>query len=533
MQNNRKNTNPITLAIVLLIMTTIIAVPVSARTIKLLAVAESGGQTKGALAELSLEIKPGEGRVFLETFPLTQIATQVSMRFAKQVACAELDKDCSVYDFFYTIRSPPGIIGGPSAGAAATALTVAELENLEINESIGITGTINSGGIIGPVGGIEQKVQAANETGIKEVLVPKGGGVKGPIPVTEIFTLKQAVKKLTGYDMAETEDELTIDPQYAILMKNISKQLCERTNTTLNKEEKELMERALQAENESKYYSSASYCFRAGVSARTRTQGNISTAEKIKELTQKKQELEQWLGSQEIKTITHLQAYLAVKERIQETEETITEKPEELAYSEERLVSAKTWGQFFSTTGKERIVDQARIVQSCQNKIEEAEERRAYVSQYLPADLVLDPVKPTDNTMCLLEASKAKANADVLLSTMGVKEENLKELIDEKIKAAKKSIMRAQKKGEFPILGYSYYEYATMLKDHDPGSALLFAEYSLELSNIDIYFEKKVVPITGLHSTEIAPMDAENFVFGLGAGIVLSAIFILITKKHY
>jgi len=39
---------------------------------KLLAVSETNNGYKGGVADLFLEIKPGSGRVFLETFPLTK-----------------------------------------------------------------------------------------------------------------------------------------------------------------------------------------------------------------------------------------------------------------------------------------------------------------------------------------------------------------------------------------------------------------------------------------------------------------------------
>jgi len=51
--------------------------------------------------------------------------------------------------------------------------------------------------------------------------------------------------------------------------------------------------------------------------------------------------------------------------------------------------------------------------------------------------------------------------------------------------------IKEAEKGIFPILGYSYYEYASTLKDSDRSSALLYSEYALELSNLDIYFEEK------------------------------------------
>ena len=55
--------------------------------LKLLAVQEnSNGTLTGSDADLYLEIQEGSGRVFLETFPLTKLDTQISTRFAKDAA---------------------------------------------------------------------------------------------------------------------------------------------------------------------------------------------------------------------------------------------------------------------------------------------------------------------------------------------------------------------------------------------------------------------------------------------------------------
>src|SRR3989338_979096 len=72
----------------------------------LLAVEEkSDGQLKGSSADLYLELQPGSGRVFIDTFPLTKFDTQISTRFAKEVACDFIDNDCNDIDFIYTIKA--------------------------------------------------------------------------------------------------------------------------------------------------------------------------------------------------------------------------------------------------------------------------------------------------------------------------------------------------------------------------------------------------------------------------------------------
>ena len=141
---------------------------------RLLAVTETSNGDVGGIADLFLEIKPGTGRVFLETFPLTKLDTQISTRFAKEIACDFLDANCGKYDFFYTITADSSIIGGPSAGSAIAVLTVSLIKDVPLNDEVAVTGTINSGGVIGPVGGIEAKIDAAEGVGMKKVLIPIG-----------------------------------------------------------------------------------------------------------------------------------------------------------------------------------------------------------------------------------------------------------------------------------------------------------------------------------------------------------------------
>ena len=86
--------------------------------IKLLAVSDFEDRREGTTADLSLRIEPGDGKVFIESHPLTKLDTQISTRFAHRVMCDQLDLDCNNYNFFFTIRARSVIIGGPSASAA-------------------------------------------------------------------------------------------------------------------------------------------------------------------------------------------------------------------------------------------------------------------------------------------------------------------------------------------------------------------------------------------------------------------------------
>ena len=85
-------------------------------------------------------------------------------------------------------------------------------------------------------------------------------------------------------------------------------------------------------------------------------------------------------------------------------------------------------------------------------------------------------------------------------------------------------IAREQSKGVFPIAGYSYYEYAQSLKEDNIYSALLYAQYALELSKLDVYFEEKeTFSLPQLHSEFI------YLIIGLVAGGLIG--YGLQTKK--
>ncbi|MCK5140193.1 MAG: hypothetical protein KAQ85_10160, partial [Thermodesulfovibrionia bacterium] len=99
--------------------------------------------------------------------------------------------------------------------------------------------------------------------------------------------------------------------------------------------------------------------------------------------------------------------------------------------------------------------------------------------------------------------------------------------IDNKLKAATRVIVKAERKDTFPILGYSYYEYAANLKDTDKFSALLYAEYALELSNLDIYFkEKKNTKL------QIPPLDILQITIGILLGLLIGLFINLLNKKQ-
>lgn len=543
---------------------------------KLLAISESDSGYIGKTADLYLDIKPGTGSVFLATFPLSKLDTQMSTRFAKDIACKAIDIDCSKYDFFYTIKADSPIIGGPSAGAAIAILTIARLENIDIKDDITITGTINSGGFIGPVGGLKEKIEIASKNGIKKVLIPKGEIILKEddkkinlteyaknlnIEIIEVFELDQAFSIFTGKKYEEVKKEIIIDENYKKTMKFLAEDLCNRS-LKYQKAVKDILEEAnnltkkgLENFEKERYYSSASFCFGANVqySKYFLKNKNLTIEElfdKIKYYHENINKTEEKIKKINIKTITDLETYNIVEERLIEADNFLTISREyllidlignsidNLAYAIERAYSALLWSRFFNTGKKEFILDKESLKESCMEKTAEAQERYQYVKIYFP-ELLKETEKEISNALedynnenyelCLFKASKAKAEADVILNIYGADDEQLNNILEQKLEIVKNSIIKNQEK-YFPVIGYSYYEYAQSLKDSDKYSALLYSEYALELSNLDIYF-KKEGKINLKFDKKLVIIISATLISGIIIGFLFNFIFLKIKGK--
>jgi len=218
--------------------------------IRIVGVSELNGEFKGVTANLTVEIHNGTGRVFVETKPLTQVDTQASARLAKEVACDTINANCSKYDFFYIISSDYEMIGGPSAGAAMTAATIAALQGVEIKKDVFITGTINPSGSIGSVGSILKKAEAAYINGAKEYIIPKGQSMildeatgekvnitklakkNWNLSIIEVYDISQAYKYLTGYQIKiqKVTNADIASEKYTQIMKSLSESLYKYAN---------------------------------------------------------------------------------------------------------------------------------------------------------------------------------------------------------------------------------------------------------------------------------------------------------------
>lgn len=536
--------------IFLLIITTVSA---QKGHLSLLAVTEEGNQ--GTKADLYLEIKPGTGKVFIETIPLTKLDTQLSTRFAQKIACDFLKTDCSRKDFFYTIRSDATLIGGPSAGAAVAVLTAAMLDNKEVNQKVTLTGTINAGGLIGSVGSVKEKVMLAKLEGIQTVLIPVGSryyednttgatvdiqalGNSLSLDVKEISTLAEALTEVTGNKYTTEPQPIIVDETYREVMKSIAIDLCNRTvelkrrtpqkNGEIFTQALNTTYEAMQAFEKQQYYTTASKCFAAnlGYDFLILNASDISEDELWNVTLQVRDTidaLERSTDKRPLKILNDLQTFVVVKERLAEASDSIailTERAKNetkhvtneninatlsaeqtkkiLAYATERLYTAGAWSTFFGTGSKSITLNQNILREACERKLSELQERYQFLQvltenryQKKEQDLLasIREKQKGNYHLCLFLASREKAEIDYTLAAITSGDQQLNTIIDQRLEIAQADITQQTQAGFFPILGYSYYEYASALKETNPGLALLFAQYALEMSHIDHYFE--------------------------------------------
>jgi len=116
--------------------------------------------------------------------------------------------------------------------------------------------------------------------------------------------------------------------------------------------------------------------------------------------------------------------------------------------------------------------------------------------------------------MCLYSSTLAKSQYDVFFSLIGLSKDKLKKVLDDKFNVIKQKISSQE---DFPLLAYSYYEYANSLKEKDISSAMLYAEYALGLSDLDIYMPKKSLLRINMYELRI-------LILGISTGIFISLV---------
>ncbi|XGI84528.1 S16 family serine protease [Halorutilales archaeon Cl-col2-1] len=293
-------------SVAVLVLFAVCVQPVTA-TVHVPAVTKDGDQ--GGVAEVGVTIHEGTGEVTVKGEGDTEIGETLrgSAYLAAFVASDMTDIDMSKYDFVYRVEINSEAIDGPSAGAAMAVETVAEIEGWETDDTV-ITGMVNPDGSIGPVGGVDDKLNFSASEGYDRLVVPTGqtrikGIERGPrgsritettnltrignqrnVEVVEVDSVAEGVYAATGKNVTQSTENVT-DTDTSVRSESFTRRMrglasnLRNSSHSLLEESRERGINTSQAENEidtgesyfdnESYYSSTSSFFQSMISMRS------------------------------------------------------------------------------------------------------------------------------------------------------------------------------------------------------------------------------------------------------------------------
>jgi uncharacterized protein len=467
-------------SVVLLVFFLSVAQAQNTTSTKIIGVRElSDGTFEGAVANLTVQVRPGTGHVFIDTLPLTQIDTQASARLARAVACEVMVVECNSLDFFFIIRSDTPMIGGPSAGLVLTMASMAALQGVPMNQDVLATGTINPGGSVGPVGSLPEKAVAAEAEGAQIFLIPSteasslNDTVRFDMQVVPVSDVLDAYKYATGYlitrkkvsseeiaskkfedAMRLLSDVLLTDAQeeYDDVEQTIATSTIPKKNLDQIKENFKVSESTLESAvfstDNDQFYSSSSFAVRSLINTLyvkrllAYYELNESSDYVLGKIADNKKDIEgfekSFLQDRTVDSIDDIEIFAVAIDRLRESEELIADAEEAAlerdndaalylsAFAEVRRDTAYYWLTLASEfKGTESFVfNQEDVRETAQERIEQSRNHITYAQTVAQNTVLLEAIQKLDNAEQAFAEGKyvfalfeaSKARAEATLS---------------------------------------------------------------------------------------------------------------------
>lgn len=161
----------------------------------------------GELLTIETDIVKGTGKIQL-TGQLGDVMKESAMTAISFVR-SKADKFNIKEDFYKEkdihIHVPEGAVpkDGPSAGITMTTAIVSALTNRKVNRQFAMTGEVTLRGRVLAIGGLKEKILAANRYGIKNIIIPK----ENEVDIDEIpEEIRETLKIYTVSDVCEVLD---------------------------------------------------------------------------------------------------------------------------------------------------------------------------------------------------------------------------------------------------------------------------------------------------------------------------------------
>ncbi len=133
-------------------------------------VSEVAGVVMPIMAEVTTSSSSSEGRI-IATGKLGEIAKEAVMNVSALIK-KYTGQDIRKYDIHIQFIGTYEGVEGDSASISIATAVISALEDVEVDQSLAMTGSLSIRGQVLPVGGVTAKVEAAAEVGIKKVIVP-------------------------------------------------------------------------------------------------------------------------------------------------------------------------------------------------------------------------------------------------------------------------------------------------------------------------------------------------------------------------
>jgi len=134
------------------------------------------GTDSGVILPIVAEVAPAqsrdEGRI-IATGKLRTIAKE-AIQNVSAIIKKHTGRDISNYDVHIQFLQTYEGVEGDSASISVATAVFSALENVPVDQSVAMTGSLSVRGDVLPVGGINPKIEAAINAGIKKVIIPHG-----------------------------------------------------------------------------------------------------------------------------------------------------------------------------------------------------------------------------------------------------------------------------------------------------------------------------------------------------------------------
>ena len=138
-----------------------------------LAVVGNRINNSGVVIPIVAEVTPAGSRSegkFIPTGKLGKIATE-AVKNVSAIIKKHMGRDIANYDMHVQFVQMEGV-EGDSASLSIAVSIISAMENVPIDQSVAMTGSLSVRGEVLPVGGVTSKVEAAIDAGLKRVIIP-------------------------------------------------------------------------------------------------------------------------------------------------------------------------------------------------------------------------------------------------------------------------------------------------------------------------------------------------------------------------